>query len=210
MDPFATSTQSPRIGVLAMQGAFAEHVRALEACGVHAVEVRTTEQLAACDGIVMPGGESTAIRKALDRCGLLEPLRARVTAGMPALGTCAGMIVLADTAPDGAPPCFGLLDVEVERNGFGSQVHSFEATVRLVPSGAAMRGVFIRAPRILRVGDGVTVVARIDGGPYDDEPVAVRQAHLLAVSFHPELTDDLALHEAFVELVVATVAAAGR
>jgi 5'-phosphate synthase pdxT subunit len=206
-DPSASTT---RIGVLAMQGAFAEHVRALEACGASAREVRTSEQLDSCDGIVIPGGESTAIRKALDRAELLEPLRAHVAAGLPAFGTCAGMIVLADSVPDGAPACLGLLDIEVERNGFGSQVHSFETSVRLVDDGTSMRGVFIRAPRILHVGDAVTVVARIDGGPNDDEPVAVRQGHLLAASFHPELTDDRSLHRRFIELVEGTRRTPGR
>jgi 5'-phosphate synthase pdxT subunit len=187
----------PRIGVLAMQGAFAEHVRMLEASGADAFEVRTLEQLDAADGIVLPGGESTAIRKALDRCELLEPLRDRIAAGLPTFGTCAGMIVLADTDPDGAPACFGVLDVDVARNGFGSQVHSFEADVRLGSS--TLHGVFIRAPRIERVGDGVEVLGRLADG----EPVVVAQDALLAATFHPELTADTALHERFVEQVRA-------
>lgn len=191
---------TPRVGVLAMQGAFAEHVRMLQACGAEAFEIRTLDELSRADGIVIPGGESTAIRKALDRCGLLDVLRSRVEEGMPAFGTCAGMIVLADTAPDGAPPCFGALDIDVARNGFGRQVHSFEASVRL-EDGTRMHGVFIRAPRIERTGAGVEVLGRIEGGPNDGEPAVVGQGSLLAASFHPELTADRVLHARFVEQV---------
>jgi 5'-phosphate synthase pdxT subunit len=195
------ASHRPRIGVLAMQGAFAEHVRMLEAAGAEAFEVRTVEQLDSAEGIVLPGGESTAIRKALDRCDLLEPLRERVAAGLPAFGTCAGMIVLADTEPDGAPPCFGVLDVDVARNGFGSQVHSFEADVTF--GEATLHGVFIRAPRIERVGEGVDVLGRLADG----EPVIVAQGSLLAATFHPELTSDTSLHERFVVQVVVARAA---
>jgi 5'-phosphate synthase pdxT subunit len=192
----------PRVGVLAMQGAFAEHVAALASCGADAVEVRTAEELATCAGVVIPGGESTAIRKALDRCGLLEPLRAAIAGGLPAFGTCAGMIVLARTEPDGAPPCLGLLDVKVERNGWGRQVHSAELRVRY-EDGPPTPGVFIRAPRIVACGAAVEVVARVMGGPADGEPVAVAQDHLLAAAFHPELTEDRTLHRRFLELVAA-------
>lgn len=198
-EPASTPARAPRIGVLAMQGAFAEHVRALHECGADALEVRTLEQLDSCDAIVLPGGESTAIRKALDRCGLLQPLRDRIAGGLPAFGTCAGMIVLADTAPDGAPPCFGLLDVDVARNGWGRQVHSAEVEIAF-PDGGRSSAVFIRAPRITRLGEGVDVVARIGGGDAADEPVAVQQGHLLAAAFHPELTADRTLHLRFVEL----------
>lgn len=203
MPPSSDTPLQPRIGVLAMQGAFAEHVRMLRACGADAFEVRTMNELTRAEGIVLPGGESTAIRKALDRCGLLEPLRALVAGGMPAFGTCAGMIVLADTDPDGAPPCFGVLDIDVERNGFGRQVHSFEADVELATDAGVQRmhGVFIRAPRITRVGEGVEVVARLIGAPWEGEPVVVQQGSLLAASFHPELTADIALHERFVHTV---------
>lgn len=197
--PAPDPTARPVVGVLAMQGAFAAHARALEQVGAEAREVRTPAQLAEVAGIVIPGGESTAIRKALQRCGLLDPLRARVAAGMPALGTCAGLIVLADAPPDGAPPCFGLLHVDVERNGFGRQVHSFEADVAL--GEGTVHGVFIRAPRITRVGDGVEVVGRIADGAHAGEPVVVRQGHLLGATFHPELTGERALHRMLVELV---------
>lgn len=186
-----------------MQGAFAEHVRMLRTCGAEATEVRTAAQLEHVEAIVIPGGESTAIRKALGRAELLEPLRKLVGEGMPALGTCAGMIVLADTSPDGAPPCFAVLDVEVARNGFGTQVHSFEADVRLDGADTLVPGVFIRAPRITRTGPGVEVVGRIAAGEQEGEPVVVCQGSLLAASFHPELTDDRSLHERFLQVVRA-------
>jgi 5'-phosphate synthase pdxT subunit len=199
----AATDPAPRIGVLAMQGAFAEHVRALRECGADAFEVRTQAQLDTCDAIVLPGGESTAIRKALDRCDLLEPLRARIDGGLPAFGTCAGMIVLADEQAGahraGAPPCFGLLDVDVARNGWGRQVNSAEVEIAF-EAGGRSSAVFIRAPRITRLGEGVAIVARIAAGPADGEPVAVQQGHLLAAAFHPELTADRTLHERFVSL----------
>lgn len=208
------ASQLPRVGVLAMQGAFAAHVAMLQRVGADAFEVRTAAELERCDGIVLPGGESTAIRKALDRGGLLEPLRAALADGLPVFGTCAGMIVLADTEPDGAPPCFALLDIDVERNGFGRQVHSAEVPVELTGDTAddateTMRGVFIRAPRITRVGTGATVVGRAaaDAAPDGDVPpgeaVVVLQDAMLAASFHPELTDDTTLHRRFLGIVRA-------
>lgn len=221
-----TDAVVPVVGVLAMQGAFAEHVRALEACGAATREVRTAAELATVDGLVIPGGESTAIRKGLDRAGLLDPLRERLEGGMPAFGTCAGLIVLAHSAPDGAPPTYGLLDVDVERNGFGRQTQSAELQVELerdaggstagtdssCASGqpTSMRGVFIRAPRVTRVGDDVRVVGRIRptetvsaAAAWADEPVVVEQGNLLGATFHPELTSDLDLHERFVARVRA-------
>lgn len=187
-----------------MQGAFAEHVRMLRGCGAEAFEVRTPRELERAEGIVLPGGESTAIRKALDRCGLLDPMRMRIEHGMPAFGTCAGMIVLADTEPDGAPACFGVLDIDVRRNGFGRQVHSFEVPVRIDGADREVHGVFIRAPRIARTGSAVEVLGRIAGGEHEGEPVIVSQGSLLAASFHPELTGDDSLHVRFVALVAAT------
>lgn len=198
----STERQGPAIGVLAMQGAFAEHIQALGECGAEAFEVRAVAELEQADGIVIPGGESTAIRKALDRCGLLEPLRQRIAEGLPAFGTCAGMIVLAQTAPDGAPPSFGLLDVDIERNGFGPQTQSAEREVWLGERTA--QAVFIRAPRITRVGSGVDVVARL--GSAEGEPVAVAQGHLLGCAYHPELTGDRTLHERFVSGVITRCA----
>ncbi|MCW2960194.1 MAG: glutamine amidotransferase [Thermoleophilia bacterium] len=201
------------VGVLAMQGAFARHVAVLQERGVRASEVRTPAELAAVDALVIPGGESTAIRKALDRGELLEPLRERLASGMPAFGTCAGLIVLAHAAEDGAPETYGALDVDVARNGFGRQVHSFEGSVDMSGGdlgdldGGRLSGVFIRAPRITRLGDDVTVLGRLAGGEHDGEPVVVRQGNLLGATFHPELTDDPALHARFVELVRAALAA---
>lgn len=203
----------PRVGVLAMQGGVVEHVRALAAVGADAREVRTRADLDDVDGLVLPGGESTAIRRALHRTGLLEPLRERLQDGMPTFGTCAGLVVLARAAPDGAPATFGVLDVEVERNGWGTQVQSFERPVELdLDRGAgvareersvgAAPGVFIRAPRIVGSGADVEVVGRLaPGHPAAGEAVAVRQGVLLASTFHPELTDDHRLHAAFVASV---------
>ncbi|MEO6866624.1 MAG: pyridoxal 5'-phosphate synthase glutaminase subunit PdxT [Gaiellales bacterium] len=195
--------ERPCVGVLAMQGAFAEHIRMLESCGAMAIEVGTSEQLRSVDALVIPGGESTAIRKALDRSGLLELLRERIADGMPVLGTCAGMIVLADTAPDGAPACLAALDIEVERNGFGRQVHSFEAPISYGDDRAEQPGVFIRAPRIGRIGPGVEVIARLCEGPYAGEPVAVAQPPLLAATYHPELSGDTTLHARLIVLASA-------
>jgi 5'-phosphate synthase pdxT subunit len=212
--------QRPQIGVLAMQGAFREHVRALGEAGASAFEVRTPAQLELADALVLPGGESTAIRKALVRAGLYEPLGLRLTQGMPAFGTCAGLVVLASAPPDGAPDCYGVLDVTVERNGFGRQRFSFEAPVRLAPpispDDAAVPGVFIRAPRITGVnpdrGCGVAGwLARVEPRPGQPaapaEPVVVRQGNLLGCSFHPELTADRTLHHHFVHVVSAHLAA---
>lgn len=202
------SVEPITIGVLAMQGAFAEHVAAFEALGVTAREVRTEVELDTVDGIVIPGGESTAIRKALDRGDLLEPLRARIEAGLPAFGTCAGLIVLATAPPDGAPPCFGLFDVDVVRNGYGRQVYSFEGTVELTDGGGSrtrLPGVFIRAPRITRLGAQVEVVGTIAGGEHAGEPVVVRQGGLLGATFHPELTGERAVHEVFLGMVRGVV-----
>lgn len=191
-----------------MQGAFAAHEAALRAAGAEVVRVRTAEQLEGVQGIVIPGGESTAIRKAMRRTGLLEPLRRSIDEGLPAFGTCAGLIVLARAEGDdpklGAPPCFGLLDVTVERNGFGAQVHSFEAAVEV--DGQLLQGVFIRAPRLREVGAGVEVVGRLanaSGAAAGGEPVAVQQRSILAASFHPELGHDLALHQRFLTMISA-------
>ncbi|MCW2949620.1 MAG: pdxT, partial [Thermoleophilia bacterium] len=165
-------------------------------------------ELAAVDGIVIPGGESTAIRKALDRGALYEPLRDRLAGGLPAFGTCAGLIVLADTAPDGAPPCFGLLDVTVERNGYGRQVHSFEGDVTLTGGGGAdarLHGIFIRAPRITRLGSEVETLGTLTDGAHAGEPVVVRQGRLVGATFHPELTGDRRVHALFLDVVRGVV-----
>jgi 5'-phosphate synthase pdxT subunit len=175
-----------RIGVLAVQGNFREHVAMLRRLGVDTVEVRRPEQLDGLDGLVVPGGESTAIRRLMQIGGLEEPVAAFPGA---LFGTCAGMILF-DRAH------LGLLDAEVARNAFGRQVASFEADVDLEGEPEPVRGVFIRAPRIVDAGPAVEVLGRLDG-----EPVLVRDGRVLAASFHPELTDDTRIHERFLDVV---------
>jgi 5'-phosphate synthase pdxT subunit len=170
-----------RVGVLALQGDFEAHARALAELGADAREVRTPEQLDGLDALVIPGGESTTMTLGVEREGLAEPLRDFVRSGRPVLGTCAGMILLDRDH-------LGLLDVSARRNAFGRQLHSFETDVDLEGLGP-MRAVFIRAPWIESHGDGVEVLAEVDG-----HPVAVRQGNVLAVAFHPELTDDRRVH----------------
>jgi len=187
----------PLIGVLAMQGAFAEHVRALERAGARTRLVRTKEDLEGLDGIVLPGGESTTMTMLMDRVGLLEPLRDAIHGGLATLATCAGMIVLARGITDGLPEqkSLGLLDIDVRRNGYGRQVDSFEAPLHIKGmNGKTFPGVFIRSPLVERTGD-VEVLAKHEG-----HPVAVRQDRIVALSFHPELTSDLRLHREFVRL----------
>ncbi len=188
----------PRIGTLALQGAFRAHVERLRAFGVDAVEVRTPAELGRCDALVMPGGESTTMSNLLATSGLFEPIAERIESGMPTFGTCAGMILLAVKILDGRSDqrCFGALDIAVRRNGYGRQIDSFEADLDIDGFADPFHGVFIRAPRIETVGDGVEVLAS-----YDDEPVLVRHGHLMAASFHPELTTDGRLHGLFVEAV---------
>ncbi|NHC46067.1 pyridoxal 5'-phosphate synthase glutaminase subunit PdxT [Motilibacter aurantiacus] len=194
----------PQIGVLALQGDVREHLSALEAAGARAVPVRRPSEVDSVDAIVLPGGESTTISKLARTFEVLDPLRERVAAGMPAYGSCAGMILLADRIVDGVPgqETIGGLDVTVRRNAFGRQVDSFEADVEVdgVP-GDPFHAVFIRAPWVEQTGGRVEQLARVKGGPADGRIVAVRQGHLLATSFHPELTGDLRVHALFVELV---------
>jgi 5'-phosphate synthase pdxT subunit len=188
---------APRIGVLALQGDVREHVAALTRVGAEPVEVRRPEELDGLDGIVLPGGESTTMGRLLDIFGMLEPLRGLLKTGLPAYGTCAGMILLAQEVVDGRPdqPLLGGLDISVRRNAFGSQVDSFEQDVDVEGVGP-VHGVFIRAPWVERVGPDVEVLARVG-----EHPVAVRQGSVLATSFHPELTDDARLHEAFIRRI---------
>ena len=176
----------PRIGVLALQGAFREHARALRAAGADVVEVRLPEQLDGVDGLVIPGGESTTITRLAALYGLDEAVR-RFEG--PVFGTCAGMI-LVDRAH------LGLVDLEVDRNAYGRQVASFEADLELDGEERPFRGVFIRAPRVRDVGPKVEVLAELDG-----EPVLLRDGRVLVAAFHPELTDDSRVHERFIELV---------
>jgi pyridoxal 5'-phosphate synthase pdxT subunit len=188
---------SPLIGVLAMQGAFAEHIKALEKAGARTRLVRTREDLDGLDGIVLPGGESTTMTMLMERVGLLEPLRQAIGKGLATLATCAGMIVLARHITDGMPEQagLGLLDVDVRRNGYGRQVESFESPLHIEGmNGKTFPGVFIRAPLVERTGH-VDVIAEHEG-----HAVAVKQDRILALCFHPELTDDLRLHREFVRL----------
>ena len=194
------------IGVLALQGGFAEHRRMLDRLGVVAREVRQPADLATVSALIIPGGESTTIGKLLVRTELDRAVRARVTDGMAVWGTCAGLILLARDVGEsgsrvGAPqPLLGLMDLQVRRNAFGTQLDSFETTLA-VPAVAAhaIPAVFIRAPIIERVGPEVEVLARLPDG----RPVAARQGRLLVTAFHPELTDDLSFHRYFVETVAA-------
>lgn len=180
-----------KIGVLAVQGAFAEHLAMLRAAGAEAVPVRLPADLAGLSGLVLPGGESTTMRKLIERWGLRDPILDLARQGAPMLGTCAGMILLARDIADGDAPVLGLLDVSVRRNAFGRQLDSFEADLDVPLLGdASVRGVFIRAPVVERVGDGVEVLARLPDG----RVVAVRQHNILATAFHPELAAETRFH----------------
>jgi len=203
---------SPVVGVLALQGDVREHVAAVSSCGLRAVPVRRPAELDAVDALIIPGGESTTISRLLETFDLLEPLRGRVASGMPAYGSCAGMILLATQILDGRPDQqqLGGLDVVVRRNAFGRQVDSFETDVAVsgVPGGP-VRAVFIRAPWVEKVGQGVEVLATVprrtltgaDAGAAAGRAVAVRQGRVLATSFHPEITGDLRVHALFCAMV---------
>lgn len=193
----------PRIGVLALQGDVREHVRALEAVGATTVPVKREAELHGIRGIVVPGGESTVIDKLLRAFELFEPLRDRLRGGLPAYGSCAGMILLADRVTDATADqqTLGGIDMTVRRNAFGRQVDSFEQDVRYAAWPAPVRAVFIRAPWVEQVGESVEVLARVEGGRADGRIVAVRQGGLLATSFHPEVTGDVRVHAQFVEMV---------
>ena len=187
----------PRIGVLALQGDFAEHIQMLGLIGISAVDVRKVEQLSEIDGLIIPGGESTTIVKLLTRFDFIDGLRARVESGMALWGTCAGMIVIARDLADAYPTPLDLLDIGVARNYFGRQVDSFEAELDIDGiEGDPVRAVFIRAPVVLDTGEGVEKLAVLDDG----QAVAVKKGRVLATSFHPELTTDTRLHALFVQL----------
>jgi 5'-phosphate synthase pdxT subunit len=180
-----------KIGVLSLQGAFAEHVNVLRSIGVDAVEVRLPEQLPELDGLVLPGGESTTMRRLIDRWGLRQPILDLAARGAPLFGTCAGMIILAKEIADGDEPVLSLLDVTVERNAFGRQLDSFETDLAVPLLGdQPVHGVFIRAPVIDRVGPDVDVLARLDDGRI----VAVRERNVIATAFHPELAGETRFH----------------
>jgi pyridoxal 5'-phosphate synthase pdxT subunit len=192
---------APVIGVLALQGDVAEHVQALTRVGATAVAVRTPDQLDRVTGLIIPGGESTTMWKLAVAFDLMEPVRKRLEAGLPAFGCCAGMIMLADRLVDGigGQETFGGIDITVRRNAFGRQVDSFENDIELHGiGGPPLRAVFIRAPWVEQAGPGVEVLGT---DPGTDRIVAVRQGRLLATAFHPELTPDARLHQLFVDLV---------
>ncbi len=195
---------TPAVGVLALQGDVREHQRILTELGAHAPRVRTPDDLAGVDGLVIPGGESTTIARLAVVLDMLEPLRKAVESGLPVYGSCAGMILLADRlvgAPDGQPTIGGL-GITVRRNAFGRQVDSFETDLDIAVLGPPpMRAVFIRAPWVEQADDDVAVLARVDGGAADATIVAVEQGALLATSFHPELTGDVRMHQHFLTLV---------
>ncbi|WP_433633052.1 pyridoxal 5'-phosphate synthase glutaminase subunit PdxT [Nocardia sp. CA-120079] len=206
----ATGAQSspdrPTIGVLALQGDVREHVAALAECGAQPVLVRRASELAAVDALVLPGGESTTISKLLEVFELLDPVRARLREGMPAFGSCAGMILLASEVLDTRPDAKHLsgIDMTVRRNAFGRQVDSFETDLDFAGlTDGPVRAVFIRAPWVERVGAGVEVLATVPSGPAAGRIVAVRQGKVVATSFHPEVTGDLRVHRMFVDLVRA-------
>ena len=177
-----------KAGVLALQGDFREHALVLAAAGASPVEVRTPQDLSGVELLVIPGGESTTIGKLARAVGLVEPVRVRVADGMPVLGTCAGMIVLAQRV-SGGEPLFGVLDVTVQRNAYGRQVDSFEADVDVDGIDHPVRGVFIRAPRVEAVGPDVRILAEHEG-----HPVVLEQGNVVVASFHPELVGEAALH----------------
>lgn len=199
-------SSSVTIGVLSVQGGVAEHLRMIESLGATAVQVRRAEHLEGLDGIILPGGESTTMSRLLRLGGLLEPLRAAIAGGLPAFGTCAGLIMLAKEVLDTRDDAVSLevLDVSVRRNAFGRQVDSFETHLPFTGIEEPVDAVFIRAPQVERVGEDVEVLCTVDDGTV----VGVRQGHVLGTSFHPELTADTSVHAYFLHMVKEASAAA--
>ncbi|PGA95280.1 pyridoxal 5'-phosphate synthase glutaminase subunit PdxT [Bacillus toyonensis] len=185
-----------KIGVLGLQGAVREHVKSVEASGAEAVVVKRIEQLEEIDGLILPGGESTTMRRLIDKYAFMEPLRTFAKSGKPMFGTCAGMILLAKTLIGYEKAHIGAMDITVERNAFGRQKDSFEAALSMKGVGEDFIGVFIRAPYVVDVADNVEVLSK-----HGDRMVAVRQDQFLAASFHPELTDDHRVTAYFIEMV---------
>jgi 5'-phosphate synthase pdxT subunit len=196
----------PRIGVLAVQGAVREHVAAIRDVDAEPVEVRLPRDLVDLDALILPGGESTTMRKLIDAYGLREPIASLARGGVPLLGTCAGMILLAERIADGDEPVFGLLDIEVRRNAYGRQLDSFEADLDIPSIGdEPLHAIFIRAPGVTEVGPRAEVLARDPDG----SPVAVRQGRVLATAFHPELTGDRRLHRLLAAMVAERAGRSG-
>ncbi|WP_226530803.1 pyridoxal 5'-phosphate synthase glutaminase subunit PdxT [Metabacillus niabensis] len=185
-----------KIGVLGLQGAVREHIRSIEACGAEGVIVKTVDQLADLDGLIMPGGESTTMRRLIDKYSFMEPLKEFAASGKPMFGTCAGLILLAKNLVGYDQSHLGLLDVTVERNSFGRQKDSFEAELMITGVGEDFVGVFIRAPHIVEVGEDVEILSKHNG-----RIVAARQGQFLGCSFHPELTDDHRMTQLFINMV---------
>jgi 5'-phosphate synthase pdxT subunit len=197
-------TSAPIIGVLAIQGAVREHIGLLESAGAQAIAIRHASDISTVSGIVLPGGESTTISKLAVIDGLMDPLREAAASGMPMYGSCAGMILLSDRILDGRPDqeTIGGIDMTVRRNAFGRQVDSFEGGIDLEGiDGGPFPGIFIRAPWVEQIGSQVVVLGRVGSGAAEGRIVAVRDRHLLATSFHPELTGDTRVHQYFVEMV---------
>jgi 5'-phosphate synthase pdxT subunit len=205
-DRVVTDRATPVIGVLALQGDVAEHAAVLRALGVGVVEIRLPADLARVDALVLPGGESTTLQLLIEAAGLRPLIAARIAAGMPVLGTCAGMILLATTVLDGRSDqwSFGAIDLAVRRNAFGRQIASFEEDLELVGvAGGPLHAVFIRAPVVETVGRGVEVIARVSLAGDGRRPVACRQGRVTVTAFHPELVGDLRFHELLVADAVA-------
>lgn len=198
-----SALMSPTIGILAVQGDVREHAAALTALGAEVVRIRRPEEIEIIDGLVIPGGESTVMDKLTRAFGLREPLRRRLREGLPAYGSCAGMIMLADRLADARPDqqTLGGLDITVRRNAFGRQVDSFEQDLDFAGLDAPVHAVFIRAPWVEEAGEGVEVLARVSGGPAAGRIVAVRQGNVMATSFHPEVGGDRRIHAEFVKIV---------
>ena len=187
------------IGVLALQGNFREHIQALDRLGIDAVEVRRVPELQSCDGLVIPGGESTVMQRLAEAYELFEPISDAIRAGLPVFGTCAGLIMLSDRVQDGitGQRTFGGLNVTVRRNAFGNQLDSFEADLAFRGIDGPVHAAFIRGPVIESVGDGVEILSQL----HDGRIVAVRQGNLLGISFHPEVTGEDRIHALFVDMV---------
>ena len=195
------TTGMPRVGVLALQGDVREHVRTLETLGAEVVAVRRPEELATVSGLVIPGGESSVIDKLARTFGMQQPIRAAIAEGMPAYGTCAGLILLADRIADGirGQETFGGIDITVQRNAFGSQIDSFETELTVAGFDEPVSATFIRAPRVVETGPAVEVLASL----LDGAIVAVRQGALFGTAFHPEVSGETRFHELFLDLVAA-------
>ncbi|MBT8214749.1 MAG: pyridoxal 5'-phosphate synthase glutaminase subunit PdxT [Acidimicrobiia bacterium] len=193
-----------KVGVLALQGDFREHGAVVRSLGAEVVEVRLPEHLDGLDALIIPGGESTTIGRLAGLYGLLEPMAEVIESGLPVLGTCAGMIVLATGTTEGDQAQLGVLDVVVRRNAFGRQVDSYEAPIPVSGWDEPITGVFIRAPWIAKAGDDVEILATVDDESSGDaRPVFVRQRNVIATAFHPELTDDARVHEMLLSMAAA-------